>query len=139
MGLHSYTITLLGEPIAKKRPRFNIKTGRVYDCQYKESKSVKMMILSELVRLSKTIPIKNAVSLDITFYKEPPKSISKKKRLQLIGTPDLRKPDLDNYLKFILDCSNGIVFEDDRQVYKIISEKIYAEESKIEMEISVWK
>lgn len=33
-------------------------------------------------------------------------------------------PDIDNLLKFLLDSLNGIVYEDDKQVAKLISYKV---------------
>ena len=37
----------------------------------------------------------------------------------------IKKPDLDNLLKFTKDCLNGVVWKDDAQVFSIIAEKRY--------------
>ena len=34
-----------------------------------------------------------------------------------------RKNDLDNFIKPLFDCLTGIVFDDDRWVYKLVAEK----------------
>jgi len=45
-------------------------------------------------------------------------------------------PDIDNYEKFILDCMNGIVFVDDRQVVSIRSDKRYTLNPRTEVNIT---
>lgn len=42
--------------------------------------------------------------------------------------PHCKKPDIDNYLKYILDCMSGIVFKDDAQVWSISAKKVYGVE-----------
>jgi len=61
-----------------------------------------------------------AVYMEIIFIFVRPKSA--KKRLY-----HTVKPDIDNCLKLFMDASNGILFDDDKQVVKLISEKIYGE------------
>ena len=36
------------------------------------------------------------------------------------------RPDIDNYIKFVMDCLNGLVYKDDSQVVDIYSNKLYA-------------
>ncbi len=38
-----------------------------------------------------------------------------------------KRPDLDNCVKFVKDCLNGIVWWDDSQVYEVHAKKIYDE------------
>ena len=47
-----------------------------------------------------------------------------------------KKPDLDNLVKFVKDCANGILWRDDAQVYRLHATKVYAEEPKTEIYIS---
>ena len=44
-----------------------------------------------------------------------------------------KRPDLDNFLKAVVDGCNGILFRDDAQVTKIIVEKIYASEQGVDV------
>lgn len=64
---------------------------------------------------------------------EPPKSISKKKRLELIEEviDYTKKPDIDNISKIILDALNGIAYKDDNQISKLEVIKRYSYENKI--------
>ena len=55
-----------------------------------------------------------------------PASISEKKwKAGIIHT---KKPDLDNLIKFVKDCANGILWHDDSQVVTIEAAKLYSEE-----------
>lgn len=44
------------------------------------------------------------------------------------------KPDVDNLLKSLFDGLNGIAFVDDSRVSRVLSEKIYGKEPRIEIE-----
>lgn len=47
-----------------------------------------------------------------------------------------KRPDLDNLIKFVKDCLNGVVYQDDSQVFSIQAEKRYSEDPKTEVFIS---
>ena len=68
--------------------------------------------------------------VSVTLYAEfePPKSLSKKKRLDLIdrGAPT-KKPDADNILKAVCDALNGLAYADDAQVVHAVIAKHYSE------------
>jgi Holliday junction resolvase RusA-like endonuclease len=67
-------------------------------------------------------------TITLSFMMPVPKSMSKKKRVELIETKaaHIIKPDLDNLIKFILDCMNSIVLFDDSLVSDIKATKSYA-------------
>lgn len=48
----------------------------------------------------------------------------------------LKKPDVDNVAKIILDALNGIAYRDDKQVVTLIVKKSYAGESGVGVTIS---
>jgi Holliday junction resolvase RusA-like endonuclease len=39
----------------------------------------------------------------------------------------IKKPDVDNCLKFVLDCLNGIAWEDDCQIISLFGSKYYSD------------
>lgn len=47
----------------------------------------------------------------------------------------IKKPDLDNLIKSILDPLNTIFFNDDKQVVSITAEKFYGEIPRVDIEI----
>jgi len=66
-----------------------------------------------------------------------PKSWSKKKRKEA-ASGDLRpitRPDVDNYVKAILDCCNGVCFKDDSQVVELVVTKVYSHEPKATIQL----
>lgn len=67
----------------------------------------------------------------IAAFFEPPKSISKKKRAEMLEGKiwPAKKPDSDNIAKVVLDALNGIAYHDDTQIIKLVVTKAYSEEA----------
>ena len=61
------------------------------------------------------------------FHLPMPKSWSKKKKLDLVGEPNLARPDLDNMIKSVGDCLK----KDDQTIHEIIAKKFWSEESTL--------
>jgi len=120
------TLDLFGIPIACSRPRCNFATRSVYEEpeQAKKKEGARWQLKSQY----REKPIEAPVYLDITFYLPIPKSASKPKQTQMLNgvIHHINKPDIDNLQKFVLDCLNGIVIEDDRRVVEIRARKIYS-------------
>lgn len=120
------TLELFGDPIPQKRPRFARKGPHVtcYDPLSKEKEQLKWQIRSQFREEPLLIPLK----LDLIFYMPIPQSLSGVKKKQMANglIAHIKKPDLDNLQKFILDCLNGLAFKDDAQVCEIRAKKIYS-------------
>ena len=69
------------------------------------------------------------IEAEFEFIFEPPKSWSKKKKLQAIGKPKMTRPDLDNLIKCCEDALNGVAYTDDGRIWKTTAQKIYGEEA----------
>ena len=104
-----------------------LPSGTVFinNLQYK-SKFVEILINSEseIISISDFLPLIDPIKTDIIFNIARPKSHFLKGRINpkfinLIPT----KSDLDNYIKFLLDSSNNLLFKDDRQIYQITAIK----------------
>ena len=67
----------------------------------------------------------------IAAFFEPPKSISKKKRAEMLTGKiwPAKKPDSDNIAKVVLDALNGIAYHDDTQIIRLSVIKAYKEEA----------
>ena len=134
--MEKLTLTIPGPPIAKKRPRF-VRRGK-FVSTYNPQETEEGRWLWEAMRC---IPpdfgvITDPVEIRATFFMPIPKSLSAKKRLEL--KHHVKKQDIDNMLKFALDCLNGMLIKDDKQVYKITAEKLYSENPRTCVEV-VWK
>ena len=79
----------------------------------------------------KHTPIETPIALMVCIEIEPPQSWSTRKRERAIHTPITNRPDLDNYIKAIQDSMNGIIYLDDKQIYKLYAVKRYGKENKI--------
>ncbi len=123
-------LTLPGEPIAKQRPRFSRKG--TYDPQFSQKHAARFQILSQINR-DGILPFPPIVSCEVEFrffFNTP----DDRKNLVAWGiSPHITKPDIDNIFKFYLDCLNGIIFNDDQQVTKCSSEKLYSDKPRTEI------
>jgi Holliday junction resolvase RusA-like endonuclease len=129
-----YTLHL--EPKPQSRPRF----GRNGTYEDKVMKQWKRNCESQLRLMNPKIIEKGAIFVSMAFYIYPPKRIAevKKKRLELESEEIYvdKRPDIDNYIKAVLDCSNEILFKDDGQVAALSSQKLYSLNPRIEIEIT---
>lgn len=126
-------------PIAKKRPRFaRVGKGyKVYSLQVEQENAFKWEIKSQY----RGKPLECAVAVSIIFYMYIPKSITKGKRLlmQQNVIHHTKKPDIDNLVKFVLDCMNGIIFKDDTQVVILTAKKWYGDNPRTEIVVDELK
>ena len=118
-------------PTPKQRPRLG-KGGKVYT-----PNSTKLF--EEICRLSygnRYYFDKEYISIKIVFKFKVPKSYSKKKHSEAIeGKIRPSTNDIDNLLKSVLDGLNGKAWKDDRYIYRIEAEKIFADKDCIEVVI----
>ena len=119
------------KPIPKGRPRLG-KGGKVYT-----PNSTK--VFEEICRLSygnRYYFDKEYISIKIVFKFKVPKSYSKKKYSEAIeGKIRPSTNDIDNLSKSVFDGLNGKAWKDDRYIYRIEAEKIFADKDCIEVEI----
>jgi Holliday junction resolvase RusA-like endonuclease len=111
------------EPVAKGRPRVSNFGGhaRIYTPKATATAEadVKALIRTQVMRLGQ---FDAGVPLHLTaiFYRKRPVSLAKK-----VFYP-VQKPDVDNYLKLLLDALNKFVFPDDSAVVSMIVKKRFA-------------
>ena len=75
------------------------------------------------------------IALKLMFTFSMPKSYSKKKKERLRNEAHTNKPDTDNLIKNVLDRGSGILWVDDKFIYKIEAVKVWGDVDKIEIEI----
>lgn len=124
--------TILGEPKGKGRPRVT-KTGRAYTP--KDTVQYENLVRLEYRRQCNDFKFARNSALDarITAYYAIPKSISKKKRQEMLDFKirPLKKVDCDNLIKVVLDSLNEIAYHDDVQVVDCQVRKFYSEQPRI--------
>ena len=128
--------TIPGPCVAKPRPRFSSKTGRVYT----PNKGHKYEKLVKEAYGDRHFFDEEYISIKIIFKFEIPKSYSKTKHSEALrGILRPSRADIDNYIKSVLDGLNKVAYSDDKYIYKIEAEKLFAEESETVVEISNMK
>jgi Holliday junction resolvase RusA-like endonuclease len=123
------TIIIPGKPIAKRRPRFYRRgnfVGTYNDQETEESKW--MWQASSQIKKTPQFP-EGPIRMEMVFLMPVPKSFPKK-QLHFLETgqsiPHNKKPDLDNLIKFCMDCLKGLAWKDDAQVAEIKARKAWA-------------
>lgn len=68
------------------------------------------------------------VTLRIVARSLPPKSTSKKRKLEMLEGKELplKKPDMDNIVKVVADALNGVAYHDDTQIVYVAAKKCYS-------------
>src|ERR1700689_3625509 len=103
-------------PVAKERAR----TTRFGTFTPERTKEFEQLVKLHSRKYAPKEPFKKPVSLDCYFYLSKPKKPK-------FTHPGVR-PDIDNYLKAMMDSLNGIMWKDDSLVVKIRTEKVYTNE-----------
>lgn len=118
----------IGEPVGKGRPRFS-KWGA-----YTPKKTVdyeKAVRKAFLDTNQEGYHNGEALHVYISFYFSVPKSYSKKKHHECVTgiIKHIKKPDIDNCIKSVLDAIQGEdgAFDDDSQIINLVAEKHYAD------------
>jgi len=76
------------------------------------------------------------VKIEFEFLMPIPRSLSKKKTEEIVGGPHIKRPDIDNCIKFYCDVCNGLLYKDDSQVYNISAIKRYSDEPKTVIKVA---
>ncbi len=118
-----------GAPVAKARAR--VVRGGAYTLEatkgYEERVTAEaLQAMSGLVMATRREPIKADVSIHIPMSA----SWSGRRKLREQHTAHMQRPDIDNLVKSILDGCEGVVFENDTQVFHIQATKRWAGEGE---------
>lgn len=107
---------------------------RSYNPRIKEKQYCQWQIKAQY---NQKAPLSGPLSLCVSFYLPIPKGTSKIRSRQMLNgvMHHIKKPDVDNLQKFILDCLKTIVFEDDSQIFEIQAKKLFSEIPKTLVQI----
>lgn len=132
MTFKKYVIN--GECVPKGRPRFNPKTGRTYTPT--ETRRYENHVYQSLVAQGAKRH-DGGVEIKMTVIKEPPQSWSKKRQQAAIEGKILatQRPDVDNYVKSVLDGSKDLLFQDDSYVVSLKASKRFGDDPRVEIKV----
>ena len=136
----TYLLTIPGEPAGKARPRVT-RSGIAYTPV--KSKNYETLAQELFYTTHGSPMLAGEVKATIKAFYGLNKSDYGARGLTAAGirklsgqTRPTKKPDVDNIAKMILDSLNGIAYTDDSQVVVLNIEKHYAENPRVELEIS---
>lgn len=122
-------------PVGKGRPRVSSRGG--YSRMYTPKKTAQFETLfrRQVEKIMKDndwqmLLDDEPLRVNVCFYFPVPQSISNKKKRELVDKYHIKKPDLDNAIKAVLDACNGIVFPDDSQISVLVSSKRYIHDTE---------
>ena len=104
-------------PVPASRPRVS-RFGTYYGKRHKAARSETLALLSEMREegLLPEAPLSGRLRVWVVFSVKKPKTTK-------LTTP---RGDIDNYLKLLLDCCTGYIWEDDQQITHICAFKDFA-------------
>lgn len=134
-------IELAGEPRSLPRARTSFKSKfKHYNPATKELNAFKNVVRAAIpqIALGFLYPTGVPVSITLIFYLKRPnydftngqRGVGRLKSMLPWTRPLV--PDIDNLAKFILDGMNGLVYQDDRQVVKLVIYKLLDNEGQCE-------
>jgi len=112
------------------RPRFKPESVSFYNTKEVERAEDNIRSRASIAMMGQGVEkFTTAISVAITFFVPIPKSFSGVRRGKANGNEILpvTKPDLDNYVKLVMDAMNKVVYQDDNLVVDISAKKRYSD------------
>lgn len=129
-------ITIYSNPVPKARPRTVFKNGKIRTYTPQKTKVFENEIRSlALIAMREKKITEKPIMLKVNFGIPVPQSWSQVKKNKAFDNAikPITRPDLDNYIKCILDGLNNVVFKDDSQVVEITASKNYMQIPKTDI------
>jgi len=145
--IEDYKLVVLGEPQALKRHRTYTR-GRggkplPFPIQVDPSKNDKADFVAAIQRNAPPAPIDSPIAITVKFYFGRPKSHYRTGKYAGELKPNaptwhIKRPDIDNLLKFIADSLNGVFWRDDTLVCQVLEmSKQYSKIPRTEIYIRI--
>lgn len=107
-----------------------------YDPQSSDKLKAKWILAEEMRQNGFKLIQDQPIEMTLINHTAIPASCSKKRLNELDGKFCITRPDIDNYIKFYADVLNGIAYNDDRQIVRLYSEKLYSKNPRVEITIT---
>ena len=121
-----------GKPVGKGRPRFKRMGNFVQTYTPEKTAEYEKLVRLRFQNAGGVITDK-PVRVEIAAFFAPPKSTRKRDKAEMLANRimPMKKPDVDNIAKIILDALNKIAYKDDSQVIELSVKKIYSDAAKV--------
>lgn len=118
-----------GVPVPKGRPKFTSMGGFVRAYTPKQTLDYETLVRQEAqAAMGPTDLLETPVGVYLYIRLPIPKSYSKKRTTACLEGKEkpIKKPDLDNLAKAVLDGMNGAIYKDDAQIVSLHLTKVYS-------------
>lgn len=117
---------VIGKIQPKQRPRFKRCGAFIQTYTPEPTLKYQKLVADSYLEKYDGIKLTGALVMNIDAFFNVPKSLSKKKKLELYGRPNVQhNGDIDNVAKSVLDGLNGVAYDDDTIVYDLHIRKYY--------------
>lgn len=123
-----------GKAKGKDRPKFNKNYKHVYTKD--STKQYEDLVAALCKSKYKGDPMDCPFNVAINIFTAPAKSLSKKKKAELMKDSPMKTPDLDNVAKIIMDALNKVVWNDDRQVVALKVQRVWSNDNYVSVTIT---
>lgn len=123
-----YRFEVLGHPVPWERARRQGKRYFTSDVQAVYRNQIRRSAKDAGVQM-----VEGPVYLNVIAWISPPASWSKRRREEAIRqeAPVAVKPDVDNFLKQVMDALEGVAFENDSRVCYVVVRKLYSDRPRL--------
>jgi Holliday junction resolvase RusA-like endonuclease len=118
-----------GDPVPKGRPKFTSIAGFMRTYTPRKTVDYELTVRAAAkAAMGPTDLLETPVGVYLYIRLPIPKSHSKKRRDACLSGQEkpIKKPDIDNLAKSILDGMNGVIWKDDAQIVSLHVTKVYA-------------
>jgi len=107
---------------------------RAFNPRYKEREFYQWKLRQQYLH---DFPIETAVKVSVTYFMSIPTSFSKKMKEKALSGELLhvKRPDVDNLNKFLMDCIKDVVIKDDSQIVEQTAKKVYGAVARTFVEV----
>ena len=130
--------TAYGDPVPKARARTYSRNGKVRTVTPQQTVDYELSVkLAANQAMLYRRPFEGMIRVVIYIYVKIPARMKKQDRARaLLGElHPITRPDIDNYIKTILDAMNETVINDDNQVTELVSYKRYSDRPRVDVEV----
>lgn len=121
------SFTVPGIPVAQARPRIVTRGGHAGLADRKDVKDYKGYFKFCVAENRPQKPYTGACRATVDIFVQKPASWPKKR------VHAETKPDVDNFLKLIFDCMEGIVYSNDSRVVEVTARKHLSDTPRVEV------
>ena len=122
-------------PVPKGRPRFSKVGGFMRSYTPKKTSDYETEVRTQAQAVMTREPLETPLAVYLYFRLPIPRSHSKKRQEACLTGSErpIKKPDIDNLAKSVLDGLNGVVWHDDSQIVSLHLTKVYARNPGIDL------